>query len=109
MLVTEPGTTRPSAHHKEPMSTTLERPSPAASSPPATPAASSASPAPLAAVPPRAAAAPRPNRVPMLALGTLALVGLGFGVVRWRWGLTHVSTDDAQLEGHIVPTLARVS
>jgi membrane fusion protein (multidrug efflux system) len=45
----------------------------------------------------------------MLVLGTLALVGLGFGVVRWRWGLTHVSTDDAQLEGHIVPTLARVS
>jgi len=32
-----------------------------------------------------------------------------FGVLRWRWGLTHVSTDDAQVEGHIVPTLARVA
>jgi membrane fusion protein (multidrug efflux system) len=30
-------------------------------------------------------------------------------VSRWRWGLTHVSTDDAQVEGHIIPTLARVN
>jgi len=45
----------------------------------------------------------------MFVLGTLALVGLAFGIVRWRWGLTHVSTDDAQLEGHVIPTLARVA
>jgi membrane fusion protein (multidrug efflux system) len=45
----------------------------------------------------------------MFVLGTLALIGLGFGVVRWRWGLTHVSTDDAQVEGHVIPTLARVA
>jgi membrane fusion protein (multidrug efflux system) len=42
-------------------------------------------------------------------LGTLALIGIVFGVVRWRWGLTHVSTDDAQVEGHVIPTLARVA
>jgi membrane fusion protein (multidrug efflux system) len=42
-------------------------------------------------------------------LGTLALIGIAFGVVRWRWGLTHVSTDDAQVEGHVIPTLARVA
>jgi membrane fusion protein (multidrug efflux system) len=52
---------------------------------------------------------PRPNRIPLFVLGTLALVGLAFGIVRWRWGLTHVSTDDAQLEGHVIPTLARVA
>jgi membrane fusion protein, multidrug efflux system len=91
------------------MSTTLERP-PAPSAPAATPSASAASsPAPIAAVPARAAAPPRPNRVPAIVLGTLALVGLVFGVMRWRWGLTHVSTDDAQVEGHIIPTLARVA
>jgi membrane fusion protein (multidrug efflux system) len=45
----------------------------------------------------------------MIVLGTLALAGLVFGVLRWRWGLTHVSTDDAQVEGRIVPTLARVA
>jgi len=45
----------------------------------------------------------------MFVLGALALVGIAFGVMRWRWGLTHVSTDDAQVEGHIIPTLARVA
>jgi membrane fusion protein (multidrug efflux system) len=45
----------------------------------------------------------------MLVLGVLAIAGIAFGVVRWRWGLTHVSTDDAQVEGHIIPTLARVA
>src|SRR5262245_3710673 len=89
------------------MSTTLERPSAAPNPSPASP--SSPAPAPIAAVPARAAAAAKPNRVPMIVLGTLALVGLVFGVMRWRWGLTHVSTDDAQVEGHIIPTLARVA
>ena len=108
MAVSDPGTTRPDAHQKEPMSTTLERPSPAPSSAPAPPA-------PIQAVPPPAGRpaqpdpAPRANRVPMLVLGALALVAIAFGVTRWRWGLTHVSTDDAQVEGHIIPTLARVA
>ena len=30
-------------------------------------------------------------------------------VHRWWWGRSHVSTDNAQLEGHIVPIAARVS
>jgi len=92
------------------MSTTIDRPTavPAANPAPERPATG----APAAAAPAAAPAAPaaaRPNRVPMLVLGTLALVGIVFGVVRWRWGLTHVSTDDAQVEGHIIPTLARVA
>src|SRR5262245_15867447 len=93
------------------MSTTLERPSAAASSSPASPPATApaTAPTPLAAVPARPPASPRPNRVPMFVLGTLALIGIVFGVMRWRWGLTHVSTDDAQVEGHVIPTLARVA
>ncbi|MDD5248952.1 MAG: HlyD family secretion protein [Rhodocyclaceae bacterium] len=27
---------------------------------------------------------------------------------RWWWGLTHVTTDDAQVEGHVVPVLPKV-
>ena len=92
------------------MSTTLERPSAVPSSSPASPSAHSApAPPPLAAVPARPPASPRPNRVPVFVLGTLALIGIVFGVMRWRWGLTHVSTDDAQVEGHVIPTLARVA
>ena len=89
------------------MSTTLERPSAVPSSSPASPPAPI--PPPLAAVPARPPASPRPNRVPVFVLGTLALIGIVFGVMRWRWGLTHVSTDDAQVEGHVIPTLARVA
>jgi len=90
------------------MSATAERPAPAA----APRAASAPSPASEAPAPPAAAAvdAPtRPNRIPLLVVGVLALIGIAFGVSRWQWGLTHVSTDDAQVEGHVVPTLARVN
>src|SRR5262249_42651031 len=99
-------------NHEEPelpMSATIERPtaapsSPAPPPPPALPPVSAA-----AASKPAAGAAPRPNRVPVIVLGSLALVALVLGVGRWRWGLTHVSTDDAQVEGHMIPTLARVA
>src|SRR6185436_21177831 len=107
LSATDPGTARPNAHPKDSMTSTLQRPSVAPAAPPA--GSPSPAPAPIAAVPARAPAAPRPNRIPMFVLGTLALVGLAFGIVRWRWGLTHVSTDDAQLEGHVIPTLARVA
>lgn len=77
------------------MSTTAERPV----SSPAVPAA-----APAAAATP----APRSKPVPLIILSVLALAALAFGVQRWRWGLTHVSTDNAQVEGHVIPTLSRV-
>jgi membrane fusion protein (multidrug efflux system) len=109
MPVTEPGTSRPDAHPNDPMSTTLERPSVAPGSAPAGPHAPTPALAPPAARPSHTPVAPGPNRVPLFVLGALALVALAFGVARWRWGLTHVSTDDAQLEGHIIPTLARVA
>jgi membrane fusion protein (multidrug efflux system) len=84
------------------MSATAERPSEVARPRPTAPSEAAAAPEPPAA-------APRPNRIPVLVLGTLALIALVFGFNRWRWGLTHVNTDDAQVEGHVVPTLARVN
>ena len=105
--VTDPGTERRRVHRKETMTTTLERPSAPSSS--TSPSPAPQPPTPIAAVPARPPASPRPNRVPMIVLGVLALVGIVFGVDRWRWGLTHVSTDDAQVEGRVIPTLARVA
>ena len=44
-------------------------------------------------------------RVVLIVAG-LALAGwLGH---KWWWGLSHVTTDNAQIEGHIVPVLAKV-
>src|SRR5262245_42400982 len=53
-----------------------------------------------------------PARRPVLAfgiLGVLALIGIGFGVRQWLWGLHHVRTDNAQVEGHLMPVTAKVS
>ena len=41
-------------------------------------------------------------------VGLLLLLGLGWGVKRFLYGRSHVSTDDAQVDGHIVPVLAKV-
>ncbi|MES2178717.1 MAG: HlyD family secretion protein [Gemmatimonadota bacterium] len=46
----------------------------------------------------------------VLALVVLgAILGLGWGVKQWMYGRTHESTDNAQVDGHIVPVLAKVS
>jgi len=61
---------------------------------------------------PEAPAAEPPARRPFLAfgiLGLVALIGLGFGVRQWLWGLHHVRTDNAQVEGHLMPVTAKVS
>jgi membrane fusion protein (multidrug efflux system) len=91
------------------MSTTIERNDQrgTAATPGDAPAPAAGRPAPPPA--PATPASARPNRIPLIVLGTLALVALAFGVSRWRWGLNHVSTDDAQVEGHVIPTLARVA
>src|SRR5438045_4661551 len=40
----------------------------------------------------------------------VVVVGLGaFGTQRYLYGRNHVVTDNAQVEGHIVPVLARVT
>ena len=38
-----------------------------------------------------------------------ALVAIGAGINRWVWTRSHVSTDNAEIEGSVVPALARIS
>jgi membrane fusion protein (multidrug efflux system) len=49
------------------------------------------------------------NRRVVLPLGAAALLGLvAWGVIAWSHALKTVGTDDAQVEGHMIPVLARV-
>jgi len=55
----------------------------------------------------------RPSDVPRRRIGAviaivLVLIAVVFGIRRWRWGLTHEKTDDAQVDGHVIPVLAKV-
>lgn len=66
--------------------------------------------APPAAVGSTPAAAPGNKRRAVLALVVLgALLGLGWGVKQWLYGRSHESTDNAQVDGHLVPVLSKVS
>jgi membrane fusion protein (multidrug efflux system) len=38
-----------------------------------------------------------------------ALLGVGWGLKQWLYGRAHESTDNAQVDGHLVPVLAKVS
>lgn len=49
------------------------------------------------------------NPVVLGIFAVVALIAISYGVQRWSWGRTHVSTDNAQVEGHVVPTLSKVS
>ena len=53
---------------------------------------------------------PRPRRrwLPFAILGTLALAGAFWGVRTWLFSRSHETTDNAQVEGHIVPVLPKV-
>jgi membrane fusion protein, multidrug efflux system len=60
--------------------------------------------------PPAAEAPPKKKRSPMLPiLGVLIVAGLIWGVKTYLYSRAHESTDDAQVDGHIVPVLAKVS
>ncbi|HKP30412.1 MAG TPA: biotin/lipoyl-binding protein, partial [Gemmatimonadales bacterium] len=48
------------------------------------------------------------RRVGLVIAGVLVVIAAIFGVRRWRWGLTHEKTDDAQVDGHVIPVLAKV-
>jgi membrane fusion protein (multidrug efflux system) len=54
--------------------------------------------------------APKPSRrrfiLPIVAL--VALLGIVWGVRKWSYGRSHESTENAQVDGHIVPVLAKV-
>ncbi|HET6763780.1 MAG TPA: biotin/lipoyl-binding protein, partial [Longimicrobiaceae bacterium] len=64
-------------------------------------------PAPLSAAP----AAPAPGgrkKIVFLVVALAALALVAYGIHSWWVGRTHVSTDNAQVEGHITPILPRV-
>jgi membrane fusion protein (multidrug efflux system) len=51
---------------------------------------------------------PRSRWLAAGAIGLSALAGLGYGAYLWRYYATHVITDNAQVEGNVVPVSARV-
>jgi membrane fusion protein (multidrug efflux system) len=58
---------------------------------------------------PTPAAAPAGRRrIAFLVMGAALLGLLGFGAKRWWFARSHVSTDNAQVEGHIIPILPKV-
>jgi membrane fusion protein, multidrug efflux system len=66
--------------------------------------------APRAPVPPPARSAPGGRRRIVLGIVLLAaILGLGWAVKQWLYGRSHESTDNAQVDGHLVPVLAKVS
>ena len=46
--------------------------------------------------------------IPLVVLGLALLAGTVWGVERLHYARRHVSTDNAQIDGHVVPVLARV-
>src|SRR5207245_2189746 len=63
--------------------------------------------------PPAAGAAPAASpggrrRTVFLIMGVVLLGLVGFGARRWWFNLSHVSTDNAQVDGHIIPILPKV-
>jgi membrane fusion protein, multidrug efflux system len=56
----------------------------------------------------KAPAAGGRRRIVFLVMGVAVLALLGFGAKRWWFGRSHVSTDNAQVEGHIIPILPKV-
>ena len=49
------------------------------------------------------------KRIVLLVVAVGLLFGLGWGVKQWLYGRSHESTDNAQVDGHLVPVLAKVS
>ena len=49
------------------------------------------------------------RRIVMGIVAILALIGITWGVKQWLYGRSHETTDNAQVDGHLVPVLAKVS
>jgi membrane fusion protein (multidrug efflux system) len=47
-------------------------------------------------------------KIRLIVVGVLAVGVGGWGYTTWSYGRTHESTDNAQIEGHIVPIVAKV-
>ena len=63
---------------------------------------------------PSLAATPEPapsnrGRIVLALVIIASLLALGWAVKQWLYGRTHESTDNAQVDGHLVPVLAKVS
>ena len=56
----------------------------------------------------RAAAPGGQSRIVFMVMGVALLGLLGFGAKRWWFARSHVSTDNAQVDGHIIPILPKV-
>src|SRR6266487_4333032 len=56
----------------------------------------------------QAAAPAGRSRIVFLFMGVALLALLGFGAKRWWFARSHVSTDNAQVDGHIIPILPKV-
>ncbi len=67
-----------------------------------------ARPAPRPSTPAPAAPPKSSRRTVFMIMGVILLGLLIFGVRKWWFGRSHVSTDDAQVDGHIVPVLPKV-
>jgi membrane fusion protein (multidrug efflux system) len=59
-------------------------------------------------VPPAPAKPGGRKRTAFIIMGVVLLALVGLGLRRWIFGLSHVSTDDAQVDGHIIPILPKV-
>ena len=57
----------------------------------------------------KAAGAPVNRRRAGLLIGVAAIVLIAGGVLFWRYSAVRVATDDAQIDGHILPLAARIS
>jgi membrane fusion protein (multidrug efflux system) len=68
--------------------------------------------APRAATTPVPAAGTAPSnkrRIVLALVALLGVLGIFWGVKQWLYGRSHESTDNAQVDGHLVPVLAKVS
>ena len=57
---------------------------------------------------------PRPapgnrRRIVLALVGLIAILGIVWAARQWLYGRSHESTDNAQVDGHLVPVLAKVS
>ncbi len=68
----------------------------------------SARPGPRPSTPAPAAAPKSSRRTVFMIMGVILLGLVIFGVRKWWFGRSHVSTDNAQVDGHIVPVLPKV-
>src|SRR5256885_3614847 len=55
-----------------------------------------------------AAASARKKRIVIPIVAALAIAILVWGFNHWNYSRQHQSTDDAQVDGHIVPVIAKV-